>query len=280
MESALVKNPRDLIEVKNGYFIHHLHSTRSIAEPIPNPIGKNEFRFKLRPPNESSFSDRYNQALVRVRKAVFYTPAGFGCNQTLMGATTRGNNPDTIMRLKTSIRSNQISTEVGDHDSLQVLVHNRDNIDNNLSDALYSTPGGGINNLVSLFPHESELTGNELQGSTAITLIGNTHPLGVEDSVGPPGAPGIVKEMATATSISYNCDNSATSIFENGILVSNPYKGGDITFETKFFETAENAILVVPARIGNHPAGLPDGHPNALYVQLEIQLLPNPTPRD
>ena len=277
MESALVKNRRDLIEVKNGYFIHHLHSTREIAEPIPNPVGKNEYRFKLRPPNDSSFSDKYNQALIRIRKAVLYTPSGFGANQCLFGVVSRSEEPNTIVRLKTSIRSNQISTEVGDHDSLAQFVHNRDNFDNNLSDALYHTPGGGMGQLLPIFPHESELSAIELQGSTAITLIGNTNPLAVEDGAGA-GTGGVPKEMATATSVSFRCDNSATSIFETGILVSNPYKGADITFETKFFETAEDCILITPGRLGG--TGNAAAHANSLYVQLEVQLLPNPTPSD
>lgn len=277
MESALVKNRRDLIEVKNGYFVHHLHSTREIAEPIPNPLSKNQFRFKLRPPNDSSFSDKYNQALVRIRKAILYTPSGLGANQCLFGVGTRTESPDTILRLKTSIRSNQISTEVGDHDSLAQFVHNRDNFDNNLSEALYSTPGGGIQ--TGVFTHDTEFDAPNIRGSTAITLVGNAVPLVVEDAGGAGATPGGSKENATATSVSFRCDNSATSIFENGILVSNPYKGTDITFETKFFETAEDCILVSTPVIGGG-AGNAVSHSNSLYVQLEVQLLPNPTPSD
>jgi hypothetical protein len=277
MESALVKNRRDLIEVKNGYFIHHLHSIHEIAEPLPNPLPKNEYRFKLRPPNDSSFSDKYNQALIRIRKAVLYTPSGLGGNQCLFGITSRAEFPDTIVRLKTSIRSNQISTEAGNHDDLAAFVHHRDKFDNNLSEALYHTGGGGMT--PGVFAHEREFTNPEIMGSTAITLVGNAVPLVVEDAGGAGATPGPTKENTTATSVSFRCDNSATSIFENGILVSNPYKGGDIIFETKLFETAEDVVLVVPPVIGLG-GGTAVSHSNGLYVQLEVQLLPNPTPSD
>ena len=278
MESALVKNRRDLIEVKNGYFIHHLHSTREIAEPIPNPLPKNEYKFKLRPPNDSSFSDKYNQALIRIRKAILYTPSGLGANQCLFGTTSRSEFPETILRLKTSIRSNQVSTETGDHDSLAQFIHNRDNFDNNLSVALYHTGGGGVQTAV--FQHEGEFDPPDIRGSTAITLVGNAVPLLVDDAGGAGTTPGGRKENTTGTSVSYRCDNSATSIFENGILVSNPYKGTDITFQTTTFETAEDVVLVSTPVIGK--AGPVDNvaHSNSLYVQLEVQLLPNPTPSD
>ena len=269
MESALVKNPRDLIELKKGYFLLNLFSTRNPgAINTAVRIDRNEFTFGLHPPNEMAFSDRYNQALIRIRKAKFYNPDGAGYNQEMFHTDAGGFEPIPCVKLQSNISTRNQHNEHGDHDiPFQNVAP--DKVDSHLSEILHSEVVGGV-----VVAGTDGFTNQNISGARTILSIGNTNPLVVVDSVGA-GVAGTAKTAFAKHHIGYVVDNSHTGIFEGGVLCSNPFKNQSfVNFRTK--EPATNKDAVMFSRAVNSVTS----NAQSLYVQLEIQLLPNPTPGD
>lgn len=275
MESALVKNRRDLIALKNGYFRYHLQGVNQSATAAARTDFS--FEFDIPPLNEMAFSDHYSQALVRISEArvmntngsiyneVFHTAGG-----TISGGYFRLVCPDITTRNLLSMGS--VSSGNKSH----------------LCSELIPCPELGAGGLFLATEHDG-INATSLEGITELEEIGNTEPLAVDAGTTSKAegvdheAPGVAGNLKFSTKRKKNAwcvPKSNQSIFQDGILASVPF-GRKIKFFVRQTANNHDCCITSTAFTGTGPGGGENSsNETDLSVVLEIQLLPNPTPSD
>jgi hypothetical protein len=250
MEGVLATSKRDLIKLKNGYFVFDLYGERDGFggdQRVGADKDPNSFQFYLPPLNEMGFSDHYNQCLVRIRKAGFYSSGDLCVNQQIFSYSTSQTISPVYITLDSDIKS-----------------RNKHQICNNQASAVFSDPSKLNHGLSEVLKFESHNRGVSLGASDGIAV--NDTKGTVEDVE--IGATAGVRQVKK-TSNGYYCDNSKTTIFDNGVLCANPF-GTIVTFRTRDKESSSDCVLTTPT------ADTQAGNIQQLFVQLEIQMLPNP----
>jgi hypothetical protein len=238
-----MRNRREEIEYHNRRFKFHLTGVRQLGD----------FTFRLRPPNETAASNNFNQCLVKISKAVLtnrgdtITGGLDGCPVSgTVAASVAEDCPSGIL-LTTGIRcANEIhyTSFAGNpfEQGLQVVLHNKNGAAHNGARAI----GGGVVACAALCQRGVAAGGAGLQGSNADIFACNTW--------------------------EYNDDRP---IEEAGMLVGNPFMIGDIEFRLR---NPDNGNFIFMASDTNF--GAAGGYGSSLQVELDVLMLPNPTPED
>lgn len=275
MESALVKNRRDLIQLKNGYFRYHFEGVNTSS----TAAGRTDFSFEfdIPPLNEMAFSDHYSQALVRISEARVINPNGGIFNEVFH--TTGG-------VLTTSGTLRLVCPDITSRNLLSMGSASANK--SHLCAELVPCPEFSAGRLFLTTEHDG-ITPTSLEGITELEEIGNTVPLSVDAGITSqasgseaptPGDPGDVKFSTKLRKNSWCVPKSNQSIFQDGVLASVPF-GRKIKFFVRESTNNQDCCITSTYFTG---AGAGGGeiasNETALSVVLEIQLLPNPTPED
>ena len=277
MESAIATSKRELIKLKYGYFRIELQGTAAAAGGARAnwTIDDATYKFYLPPLNEMGFSDHYNQALVRIRKAEWGNTQSLAFNEIPVAADGSGVFLGSRLNLHTNIPTRN-----------QLLVHHEGSFFDgtelrmsNLQEPLHFKTGGDF-----MFSNTAldGITTNDIDGTTEITEVGNTNQLAVDagqtnGALGgggaavalAAGAAGDSKFQVKRSKHTWCVDNSQTSIFDDGVLCANPF-GKELRFQLR--TGYANAVVALGAENGDTAAQ----NICNLRVELEIQLLPNP----
>lgn len=238
-----MRNRREEIDYHNRKFKLHLTGTRQLGD----------FTFRIQPPNETANSNNFNQCLVKISKAVL-TNRGDTITGGLdavpvsgtIAASVRQPCPTGIL-LTTGVRcANEIhytsSTGIPIEQGLQVLLHNK----NGASHDGAAIIGGSAVNGAALCQRGVAAGGGGLQGNNADIFCANTW--------------------------EYQDDRP---IEESGILAGNIFTSGGITCNLRNSNNGNNVFMASNSNLGNAL-----GYGSAIQIELEVLMLPNPTPMD
>ena len=252
---ALAKDKRELIKTKNGYFKYTLSANFNDATTAAAAGSLCEWTFHLPPLNEMGFSDRYNQALVQIRSIQLASSAAasangrFGENAVWFTSAGGFEGIENGIQLVSSIPCRNQSHLAAVNAA--GWTHNNGIFAQTLSQKLspktaqlYSTNVNAVDtSLVLLGTHE-----NLLQGTTAGAAASNRYQVNSKDVW------------------YYETDKD---IWTGGSLCGVPM-GGEVTFKVlRVFDGSQLQLSSNGAHV--------DGSGTAMSVELEIQLLPNPT---
>ena len=281
MEGAIAKTKREVIQLKNGYFKLELQGVATADDGAGSntrtdwTIQRATYKFLLPPLNSMGFSDHYNQSLIKIKRAEWGNNTSTAFNEVLCKADGSGTFKDNRVNLHTNIPTrNQINIHNNGH-----LFDGSEKKLSNLQTPLYWKDE--TNSIFSAAALDGIAT-NDVDGTTAITEIGNTNPLAVDagqtNGAGggteaaealAAGAAGDNKFMVKRSKHSWCVDNSKTSIFDDGVLCGNPF-GKEISFQLR--DGFDNNIVGLTCVNGNAA----ENNTAHLRVELEVQLLPNP----
>lgn len=238
-----MRNAREEIDYHNRKFKLHLTGVRQLAD----------FTFRLLPPNETANSNNFSQCLVKISKAVL-TNRGDTITGGLdacpvsgtVAASVRQDCPSGIL-LTTGIRCPNEThytsfTRIPIEQGLQVVLHNKNGASHNGIRQI----GGSVVACASLCQRGLAAAGAGAQGTQADIFSANTW--------------------------EYQDDRP---IEEAGMLVGNIFTIGDLNFSLKNANNGEKVFMASATNFG--AAG---GYGSSLQVELEVLMLPNPTPMD
>ena len=269
---SLVKSNRDLIKLKNGYY---KYTFNSLYQPsgadhrgAPNDVA-HTFKFSMPPMNSMGFSDHYSQALIKISSVCVYNVEGLNqifldnTGQTIPSAGTFhvgipcAHNHQISDLVTTGVVRHNAPT----HSGLHVALTRGKNILAGMEGTAEQAQIGA-----SGYIEYSNTYGRQAVGGVATLTPADTtiNPAVVSKSYSVP-----------YDNVSYTYENKA-SIFEAGLLCGNPF-GSEI-----------DCYITAPYGANNNPkVGLfsqtrDTSASNSTYIhlELEIQLLPNPTSRD
>ena len=278
MESAIATSKRELIKLKNGYFRIELTGTAAAGGGNARTdwtIEGATYKFYLPPLNEMGFSDHFNQALIRIRMAEWGNTESLAFNEIPVSADGSGVFVGSRLNLHTNIPTRN-----------QLLLHHEGSFFDgtelrmsNLQTPLHFKTGRDF--MFSATALDG-ITANDIDGTTEIVEVGNTNQLavdagqtngagaGTEAAVAlAAGAAGDSKFQVKRSKNTWCVDNSATSIFDDGILCANPF-GKELRFQLR--TGYANTVVGLGAENGDTAVQ----NICMLRVELEIQLLPNP----
>ena len=252
---TIVKDKRDLIKTKNGYFRYTLTGAYSAGVRIDTGGHDCQFRFQLPPLNEMGFSDQYNQCLVMFRSIRIQCGANtangnWGNNATFYGKTGGPTHVPNGIQLVSNIPCrNQAHFGAG----AQAFWTQNSGIfaptlSQKLDDEVVLAPSaqlGAVDTSLNLLGTWD----SDLQGTTAGSAASN------------------VVQVNRNNVWTYKTDKD---IWSGGMLCGIPM-GTDLTFEIK---DLYNGTTVALSSASTHKEGAITG----ISIELEIQLLPNPTP--
>ena len=250
MEGVLATSKRDLIKLKNGYFLFDLYGQRDGFggdQRVGADKDPNAFKFYLPPLNEMGFSDHYNQCLIRIRKAGFYSSGDTCVNQQIFEYSGSSQFSPVYITLDSDIKT-----------------RNKHQICNNQADPVHNDPlklNHGLSEVLKFESHNRGVALGASDGITAVNAKGTVEDVEI-------GATNGVRQVKKASN-GYYCDNSKTTIFDNGVLCANPF-GTIVTFRTRDKESNADCVLTTPTNDTD------TGNIQQLFVQLEVQMLPNP----
>lgn len=218
-----------------------LHFTSTRAEA--------DFRFFVNPPNEYAFSNNYNQCLIKIRKAIVsnrgdQTNHGLDAQWTDLAGAGQVNNPAGVLMFS-SIKSQQ---------SIHHTSHSATPIETGVQAILHNTT------------HSAGISGN-FRG------LANECASGVVRGLAAGGA-GLQGENANIHSVATWEYHDERDIESSGILCPNPF-GQNFTVG---FRDPVNGNVCKLTSEGNFNVAASNG--TSLNLELEILMLPNPTPED
>ena len=260
---SLIHSKRDLIKLKNGYFKFQLSGRLPDVADKGTRISKQQhtFSWNLPPLNEMGFSDHFNQALIRIRKVEFFNRHLDVYNNIIVVAGTAAQELEGVY-IETNITSNN-----------QTLIHNEDNVfvpnatyqHTKVSQKLERKKIGNIYYNGTL----DGITTNLMWGCEEIELLGNVEGYNTYNADNAEGGAGDTKTNITQGRYAWVADNGSTSIFDDGVLCGVP-------FGREFTAVAVNGFVGDPVALGEAVVNNVASNNTELYLELEIQLLPNP----
>ena len=260
---SLIHSKRDLIKLKNGYFKFQLSGRLpDVADKGTRTTKQaHTFSWNLPPLNEMGFSDHYNQALIRIRKAEMSNRHLDVYNNIIVVAGTNAQELEGVY-LETNITSNN-----------QTIIHNEDNIfvpnatyqHTKVSQKLERKKIGNLYYNGTL----DGIVANYMWGADDIWLLGNVEGYNTYNADNAEGGAGDIKSNTSQSRYAWVADNGSTSIFEDGVLCGVP-------FGREFTCVAVNGFDGDPVALGEAPNNSVQANNTEIYLELEIQLLPNP----
>ena len=196
MEGVLATSKRELIKLKNGYFLFDLYGERDGFggdQRVGNDKDPNAFKFYLPPLNEMGFSDHYNQCLIRIRKAGFYSSGDTCVNQQIFEYSGSSKFSPVYITLDSDIKT-----------------RNKHQICNNQENAVFNDPtklNHGLSEVLKFESHNRGVALGASDGITAVNAQGTVEDVEI-------GATAGVRQVKKASN-GYYCDNSKTTIFSD-----------------------------------------------------------------
>ena len=251
---VISKDKRDLIKTKNGYFKYLLSGAYSPNNAIT--AGHDcHFTFKLPPLNEMGFSDQYNQCLIQFKSITLQSGSSgangnYGENATWYNKNGGSSPANSGLVLTTDIPCRN-----------QTHISNQENTwatESQYSQTLHQKLNNEI--LSQLYADATAVDGSlNFLGTKENLKLGTT----------PTDTASARFQVNSKNVWSYETDRS---IWDGGTLCGVPL-GQEVKFEIK--NIYNNAILALSSAPGHAEGSLTN-----LTCELEIQLLPNPTPKN
>ena len=275
---SLVKSNRDLIKLKNGYYKYTFHS---LYQPSgadhrgnPNDIA-HTFKFSMPPMNSMGFSDHYSQALIKISSVCVYNVEGLNqifldnTGQTIPSAGTFHVGIPCAHNHQISDLSNQgaVRHNAPTHSGLHVPLTRGKNI---LAGMEGTEALDGIAEAAQLgasgYIEYSNTYGRQAVGGVATATPADA----------PINDPVVTKSYSVPyDNVSYTYENKA-SIFEAGLLCGNPFGSEIDCYITAPYGANRNPKVGLFSQTRDTAAS----NSTYIHLELEIQLLPNPTSRD
>ena len=200
------------------------------------------------PPNEFAFSDRYSQALIKINRVVLTNrgdTVNFGLDSIFINAAGAVETCASGVMLFSDIKTNNCRHH-------------------------YNNTSGATEHCVFAILHNkfgSAGEGGAFKGGVADAAAGCVRGL----AAGGAGAQGLQQNIHLVNAWEFE---DSRAIEDAGVLCPNPF-GRDLTFKLKSVDTGANVALTSESNFG-----VAASNGTSITIEMEILMLPNPTPDD